>query len=85
VRLLQGFEATAQVESHLLVSEAGVLNLHQELDMKRADVERLPTWCINVRDIGASSPAGRSRPTAWWWRRVRCERLPPWRMACPTT
>jgi len=57
VRLLQVLRA-AGVETHLLVSEAGVLNLHQELDMTRKDVEALADVVHPVRDVGASIASG---------------------------
>jgi 4-hydroxy-3-polyprenylbenzoate decarboxylase len=46
------------IEIHLMVSDAGVLNLHQELDMNRKDVEALAHVVHNVRDIGASIASG---------------------------
>jgi 4-hydroxy-3-polyprenylbenzoate decarboxylase len=58
VRLLQALRDTPGVESHLLVSDAGVLNLHQELDMNRKDVEALAHVVHNVRDVGASIASG---------------------------
>lgn len=56
-RLLQALRAQ-QVETHLLISEAGVLNLHQELDMSRKDVEALADVVHNVRDVGAAIASG---------------------------
>jgi len=58
VRLLQVLRETPDVETHLLVSDAGVLNLHQELDMGRKEVEALAHVVHNVRDIGASIASG---------------------------
>jgi 4-hydroxy-3-polyprenylbenzoate decarboxylase len=58
VRLLQSLRNISGVETHLLVSEAGVLNLHQELDMTRKDVEALADVVHNVRDVGASIASG---------------------------
>ena len=46
------------MESHLLVSEAGVLNLHQELDMGRKEVEALAHVVHHIRDVGASIASG---------------------------
>ena len=57
VRLLEVLRE-AGVETHLMVSDAGMLNLHQELDMKRKDVEALADVVHNVRDIGASIASG---------------------------
>jgi len=58
VRLLQAVRNTSGIETHLMVSDAGVLNLHQELDMNRKDVEALAHVVHNVRDIGASIASG---------------------------
>ena len=58
VRLLQALRELPNVESHLLISEAGVLNLHQELALNRKDVEALADVVHNVRDIGASIASG---------------------------
>ncbi|WDZ95469.1 UbiX family flavin prenyltransferase [Herbaspirillum sp. WKF16] len=58
VRLLQHLRGHAQVETHLLVSDAGVLNLHQELELGRKDVEALADVVHNARDVGASIASG---------------------------
>lgn len=58
VRLLQLLQALPDIESHLMISDAGVLNLHQELAMKRKDVEALADVVHNVRDVGASIASG---------------------------
>jgi 4-hydroxy-3-polyprenylbenzoate decarboxylase len=58
VRLLQALREIPDVHSHLLISEAGVLNLHQELDLNRKDVEALADVVHNVRDVGASIASG---------------------------
>lgn len=58
MRLLQHLRATGAVETHLLLSSAGVLNAHQELGLKRGDIERLAHVVHNVNDIGASVASG---------------------------
>ncbi len=58
VRLLQLLRDIPGVESHLMISDAGVLNLHQELDMRRKQVEALAHVVHNVRDIGAAIASG---------------------------
>lgn len=58
VRLLQILRAMPGMETHLLVSDAGVLNLHQELDLGRKEVESLADVTHNVRDIGAAIASG---------------------------
>lgn len=64
VRLLQALRAAQDVESHLLVSPAGVMNLQHELDMSRADIEALADVPHNVRDIGATIASGSFRAHA---------------------
>jgi 4-hydroxy-3-polyprenylbenzoate decarboxylase len=58
VRLLQVLGTMPGIETHLMISDAGVLNLHQELEMSRKDVEALAHVAHNVRDIGASIASG---------------------------
>ena len=58
VQLLRRLRALDDIETHLLLSAAGVLNVHQELDMKRGDVEALAHAVHNVNDIGASVASG---------------------------
>ncbi|WP_050466642.1 UbiX family flavin prenyltransferase [Herbaspirillum chlorophenolicum] len=58
VRLLEHLRGHAQVETHLLISDAGVLNIHQELDRNRKDIEALADVVYNVRDVGASIASG---------------------------
>lgn len=58
VRLLQALRTIPDAETHLMVSDAGVLSLHQELDMNRKDVEALAHVVHNVRDVGASIASG---------------------------
>ena len=57
VRILQHLKALG-VESHLLISSAGVLNLKAELDMSREQVEALATQVHATRDVGASIASG---------------------------
>jgi len=58
VQLLRRLREAPGIETHLLLSSAGVLNAHQELDMKRGDVEALAHVVHNVNDIGASVASG---------------------------
>ena len=61
VRLLQLLRELPGIESHLIVSDAGVLILHQELGMNRKEVEALADVVYNVRDIGAAIASGSFR------------------------
>ncbi|WP_296942694.1 UbiX family flavin prenyltransferase [uncultured Massilia sp.] len=63
VRLLQRLGASPGVETHLVVSDAATLTLHQETGLQRRDVEALAHVVHRNRDIGASIASG-SFPTA---------------------
>jgi 4-hydroxy-3-polyprenylbenzoate decarboxylase len=58
VRLLQMLRALGSVQTHLTVSDAGLLNVQQELDMTRADLEALADVCYPVREVGAAIASG---------------------------
>lgn len=58
VRLLEVLREAPGIETHLMVSEAGVLNLHQELGLDRKAVGLLADVVHNVRDVGASIASG---------------------------
>jgi 4-hydroxy-3-polyprenylbenzoate decarboxylase len=62
VRLLEHLRALRTIETHLVLSPAGVLNVHQELGRKRADVEALADVVHAPGNIGASIASG-SFPT----------------------
>ncbi|WP_367067962.1 UbiX family flavin prenyltransferase [Oryzisolibacter sp. LB2S] len=57
-RLLQALREIGGVESHLVVSNAGWLNLRHELDMERAEVEALADQVHELQDVGASIASG---------------------------
>ncbi len=61
VRLLEQLRALGSVETHLMISDAAALNLHHELDLKRADIEALASHVHSVRDIGACVASGSFR------------------------
>jgi len=58
VRLLQRLGATPGVETHLVISDAAALTLHQELDLQRRDVEALAHVVHKNREIGATIASG---------------------------
>ncbi len=58
VRMLETLRSIGGIETHLMISEAGVLSMHHELDMKRKDVEALADAVHNVRDVGACVASG---------------------------
>ncbi len=61
VRLLQLLHELPGVQTHLTVSEAGWLNVQQELDMPRASVEALADVVYPVHDVGAALASGSFR------------------------
>jgi 4-hydroxy-3-polyprenylbenzoate decarboxylase len=58
LRLLEVLRPIADIETHLLISDAGVLSLHQELDMSRKQLEALADATYSVRDVGATLASG---------------------------
>jgi len=58
VRLLEALRSLKDVETHLMISDAGVLSMHHELDLKRKDVEALADVVHNARDVGAGIASG---------------------------
>jgi 4-hydroxy-3-polyprenylbenzoate decarboxylase len=58
VRLLEALRSLKDVETHLMISDAGVLSMHHELDLKRKDVEALADVVHNARDVGACIASG---------------------------
>ena len=57
VRLLQRLKA-AGTQTHLVVSPAGVLNVHHELGLDRSALEALADQAYNPADIGAAIASG---------------------------
>jgi len=64
VRLLEALAADATVETHLVVSAAGRLNLASELTLARAEVEAMADQVYSDRDIGAAIASGSFRTDA---------------------
>jgi 4-hydroxy-3-polyprenylbenzoate decarboxylase len=58
VQLLRRLRERPGVETHLLLSAAGVQSAYQELDLKRGEVEALAHVVHSVNDIGASIASG---------------------------
>ncbi|MFM8466343.1 MAG: UbiX family flavin prenyltransferase [Oxalobacteraceae bacterium] len=58
VRLLHWLREVGDIETHLMISEAGVLSLHHELGMTRKEVEALADAAHAVRDVGACVASG---------------------------
>jgi len=58
VRLLQNLAAINGIETHLVISDAANLTLHQEVGMQRRDVEALADVVHKNRDVGAAIASG---------------------------
>ena len=58
VRLLETLRRLGAVETHLLISSAGWLNIQHELDLDKTAVHALADVVHNVRDVGASIASG---------------------------
>ena len=58
IRLLEELRALKGWETHLVLTDAGVLNAHQELGLKRKDIERLAHQAYHPKDIGAAIASG---------------------------
>ena len=58
VRLLQQLAAIGGIETHLIISDAANLTLHQEVGMQRRDVEALADVVHKNRDVGAAIASG---------------------------
>jgi 4-hydroxy-3-polyprenylbenzoate decarboxylase len=64
VRLLEELKSEEDIETHLIVSNAGLLNLSTELGMGRADIEALADVSYSDKDIGAAIASGSNRTDA---------------------
>ena len=58
VRLLQMLRSLPDVQTHLVLSQAGGLTAAQELGLSRADIEALADVVHNPRDVGATVASG---------------------------
>jgi 4-hydroxy-3-polyprenylbenzoate decarboxylase/2,5-furandicarboxylate decarboxylase 2 len=58
VELLKSLNALEDWESHLVLSDAGALNLMHELKMRRKDLEKLAAVAYSPKDIGAAIASG---------------------------
>jgi 4-hydroxy-3-polyprenylbenzoate decarboxylase len=58
VRLLETLRRLGGVETHLLISSAGWLNIQNELELDKTAIHALADVVHNVRDVGASIASG---------------------------
>jgi 4-hydroxy-3-polyprenylbenzoate decarboxylase len=61
VQLLRRLSACPGVETHLVISDAASLTLHQEVGLQRRDVEALAHVVHRNREVGASIASGSFR------------------------
>ncbi len=58
VRLLQMLHEIPDIETHLVVSDSGLLNLQHELHMNHTQLEALSDVAHHVHDVGATIASG---------------------------
>jgi flavin prenyltransferase len=58
IRLLEMARAVEDVETHLVVSASGVLNVRHELGLSRQQIHELADRVYNIRDVGATLASG---------------------------
>jgi len=58
IGILKTLKALPAWESHLVLTDAGALNVWHELKLKRKEVERLATAAYHPRDVGAAIASG---------------------------
>lgn len=58
VRMLQVLQAQQEWETHFVISDAGVLNLKYEMNMKRVDLAAIADVSHGINDIAASIASG---------------------------
>ncbi len=61
VRLLEVLRATTDLQIHLVISDAGLISLHQEVGMKKKQLEAFAHVVYNVHDVGAAIASGSFR------------------------
>jgi polyprenyl P-hydroxybenzoate/phenylacrylic acid decarboxylase-like protein len=58
LRLLEAINQLPEWESHLVLTDAGALNVWHELKMKRREVEKLAAAAYHPKDVGAAIASG---------------------------
>ena len=58
IRLLEVLSSIKDIETHLIISEAGELNIKYETDWSIEDIKALANFAYNNRDIGARLASG---------------------------
>jgi 4-hydroxy-3-polyprenylbenzoate decarboxylase len=76
VRLLQVLRDVAEVETHLVMSQAARQTLSLETDLSLRDVQALADVVHDARDIAASISSGSFKTPAWLSCPVQLKRSP---------
>ncbi len=58
IRLLEVLSSITNIETHLIVSEAGETTIKYETDYSVNDVKKLANYCYDIKDIGARISSG---------------------------
>jgi 4-hydroxy-3-polyprenylbenzoate decarboxylase len=58
IRLLEVLSAMRDVETHLVISEAGETNIKHETDCTMEDIRSLASFCYDINDTGARLASG---------------------------
>lgn len=58
IRILERLRAMGSWETHLIVSDAGLMNAWEDHRLKRRDIEKLADVAHPVRDVGATIASG---------------------------
>lgn len=61
IRLLEVLSTEKEIETHLIISDAGKKNIRHETDWELERVEALADFCYDIRDIGATLASGSFR------------------------
>ncbi len=61
IRLLQVLSKIKGIETHLVISEAGEINIRYETDWKVEDIRRLANFTYDIHDVGARLASGSFR------------------------
>ena len=58
IRLLEVLSSTREVETHLIISQAGKTNIECETEWKLKDVKALASFTYDINDVGARLASG---------------------------
>lgn len=58
IRLLEVLSTIKTIETHLIISEAGEINIKYETDRKIEDIKALASYSYNINDIGSRLASG---------------------------